>query len=402
MMKFNFHGMFLLLCISASLSLGGCKGVATPKPPAAVAPEKPQSRSAPAPVQTEKSALGRQLGGARQGVTLNLKAIVSTIAGKVAVNGADDGIATQATFDSPKGITSDGLNLYLADTNNHTIRKLDLSSGMVTTLAGVAGKKGNNDGTGSSARFNRPSGITTDGNNLYVADSNNHTIRQVDPDSGAVTTIAGGAGVVGYADGKGRRARLFIPEGITSDGKNLYVADTHNHSIRRISLDHHVVTTFAGLSGAPGFFDDDAGKARFSYPKGITTDGSNLYVADFGNHQIRKISIRGGQVSTLSGKVSNEEQADQADQAAAATFKYPSGITTDGRYLYVTDTFNRAIRKIAISSGVVTTIAGAIDREGAVDGAGNEAHFKDPVGITTDGSALYVTDPSHNTVRKIR
>lgn len=391
--------MCVLLGVCASVALGGCKGGAAPRPQAAEPPEKPHARSVSQAAQPEKPAIGTQLGGARQGVTLNLKAMVSTIAGKAGTHGADDGIATQATFDSPKGITTDGFNLYVADTNNHTIRKLELATGMVTTLAGVTDKKGSSDGKGALARFNRPTGITTDGSHLYVADSNNHTIRQVDPDSGAVTTIAGGAGEVGYVDGKGRRARFFIPEGITSDGKSLYVSDTHNHSIRRISLDNYAVTTLAGQSGAPGFFDDAGNKARFYFPKGITTDGAHLYVVDFGNHQIRKIAIRGGLASTLSASASKGEAA---DQEAAAKFNYPSGITTDGRNLYVTDTFNRSVRKIAISSGVVTTVAGAAEREGSLDGAGNEAHFKEPAGITTDGSSLYITDAGHSTLHKIR
>jgi DNA-binding beta-propeller fold protein YncE len=264
----------------------------------------------------------------------------------------------------------------------------------------MPGKKGSTDGKGPVARFNRPFGITTDGDNLYVTDSNNHTIRRIDIDTATVTTIAGAVGEVGYADGSARRARFFIPEGITTDGNNLYVSDTHNHSIRKISLDKHMVTTLAGLSGAPGFFDDAGSNARFSFPKGITTDGHNLYVADFGNHQIRKIALRGGAVSTLSGKVLNENTGEE--QVEPAKFNYPSGITTDGHNLYVADTFNHSIRRIVISSGMVSTIAGAEDIEGSVDGKGREAHFSDPVGITTDGNALFVTDSTDHIVRKIR
>jgi hypothetical protein len=400
MLKQNINGLLLFGCTVAILLLSGCKGAAMPKSQAVNAPEKIQSRSSAAAAQSQKIAIGTQQGGARQGVTLGLRNVVSTIAGKVGMADSTDGSDTLAGFDSPKAIATDGVNLYLADSNNHTIRKIDIATGMVTTLAGLAGKKGSHDGKGAVARFNRPFAITTDGGNLYVTDSNNHTIRQLDLDTGMVTTIAGGVGEVGYVDGTGRRARFFIPEGITTDGKYLYVSDTHNHSIRKISLENHAVTTIAGLSGAPGFFDDIGTKARFSSPKGITTDGHYLYVADFGNSQIRKIAIRGGAVTTLSGKVINEENA--VEQADAARFNYPSGITTDGRNLYVADTFNRTIRRIAISTGVVTTIAGAEEKEDSVDGAGAEAHFKDPVGITTDGSVLFVTDSTDHIVRKIR
>ncbi len=400
MLKQNTKGLSCFFFTAVILLLSGCKGAAIPKSQAVNVPEKSQSRSSAAATQAQKIAIGTQQGGARQGVTLSLRNVVSTFSGQVGIAGIADGDDTQAGFDSPKAITTDGVNLYLADSNNHTIRKIDIATGMVTTLAGLAGKKGSHDGKGGVARFNRPFAITTDGGNLYVTDSNNHTIRQIDIDTGAVTTIAGGVGEVGYVDGTGSRARFFIPEGITTDGKNLYVSDTHNHSIRKISLESHAVTTIAGLSGAPGFFDDIGTKARFSSPKGIATDGHFLYVADFGNSQIRKIAIRGGVVTTLSGRIINEENV--AEQAEVARFNYPTGITTDGRNLYVADTFNRTIRRIAISTGVVTTIAGAEEREDSVDGTGAEAHFKDPVGITTDGSALFVTDSTDHLVRRIR
>lgn len=335
------------------LLLGGCKGAALPTPqePAAGAKARTHSKSAahgtPAAqsTQPQKIAMGTQLGGARQGVQLYLKNAVSTFAGKAGTAGAADGSATQASFDLPKGITTDGINLYLADLNNHTIRKIDIESAMVST-------------------------------------------------------VAGGVGEVGYTNGSAKKARFFIPEGITSDGANLYVADTHNHSIRQIELENDVVTTIAGLSGSPGFADDARANARFSYPKGITTDGRNLYVVDFGNHRVRKIVISSAAVTTLAGSDISESSSDE--QGEAARFNYPTGITSDGRNLYVVDTFNRTVRKIVIANGVVTTIAGKADLEGSVNATGTGARFRDPVGITTDGNHLFVTDSSNHTVRKIR
>lgn len=394
----NLVGLLIAVLAVTSL-LSGCKGGAVPKPAADVVPERAHIKSA-ATTPPPRLAIGTQQGGARQGVSLSLKNVVSTFAGKAGMPGATDGNSIRARFDAPKGITTDGINLYIADFNNHTIRKIDLASGTVTTVAGMAGKKGSSDGKGSAARFNRPYGITTDGRYLYVSDSNNHSVRQIVIESGVVTTLAGGVGEVGYVDGKGSQARFFIPEGITTDGSNLYVADTHNHSVRKIELESAIVTTLAGLSGAPGYFDDAGDKARFSYPKGITTDGRNLYVADFGNHRIRRIALASATVSTLAGSVKEDEAT--ADQGEPARFNYPSGIATDGRNLYVADTFNRTVRKIVIAGGTVSTIAGKADVEGAVDAGGSEARFKDPVGITSDGSYLYVTDSSNNTVRKIR
>lgn len=407
-MKPAFAGRSILIFSAAIVLLGGCKGAALPKPQEAAIVVKERSKiksaahGAPAPqsAQPQKIAIGTQLGGARQDIPLNLKRAVSTFAGKAGMAGAADGSAAHASFDLPKGITTDGINLYLADLNNHTIRKIDIESGMVTTIAGLAGKKGSADGKGAAARFNRPYGITTDGTSLYVTDSNNHTIRQIDIESAMVTTIAGGVGEVGYINGSAKKARFFIPEGITTDGTNLYVADTHNHSIRQIELESDVVTTIAGLSGSPGFADDTRASARFSFPKGITCDGRNLYVVDFGNHRIRKIVIDSGEVTTLAGTDVVESSGDE--QGEVARFNYPTGITTDGSNLYVVDTFNRTVRKIVIANGVVTTIAGKADLEGSVDATGTAARFREPVGITTDGISLFVTDSSNHTVRKIR
>ena len=352
--------------------------------------------------KSQRMVIGTQQGGSRQGVQLNLKNIVTTIAGKAGFAGSVDGYGSRALFDSPKGITTDGTSLFVTDLNNHTIRKIDIASGVVTTFAGMAGKKGSTDGKGAVARFNRPYGITTDGESLYVTDSNNHSIRQIDIESSVVTTIAGVVGEVGYVDGVGKHARFFIPEGITTDGENLYVSDTHNHSIRKIELDSGVVTTFAGLSGAPGFLDSTGTKARFSYPKGITTDGRNLYLVDFGNHRVRKITLNGGVVTTLAGGETEEAGSLSTSQGELASFNYPTGITTDGRNLYIVDTFNRTIRKTSVAGSVVSTIAGKTELEGSADGIGAEARFKDPVGITSDGSSLYVTDSANQTVRKIR
>lgn len=402
--QFTFGLPFLVFFVTALL-LAGCKGggATKPQPVVAVVTERLPTKPAYTPQSTQPArvAIGTQMGGSRQGIPLVLKNVVSTFSGRVATAGATDSGAGRASFDSPKGITTDGVSLFLADLNNHTIRKIDISSGTVTTVAGVAGKKGSSDGKGAAARFNRPYGITTDGTNLYVTDSNNHCIRQIEIESGMVSTLAGGVGEVGYVDGKGMQARFFIPEGITTDGANLYVSDTHNHSIRKIDLERETVSTIAGLSGAPGFADDVSANARFSYPKGITTDGRNLYVIDFGNHRIRKVVIASGLVTTIGGgTVSAEDSA--VEEGESARFNYPTGITTDGRSLYVVDTFNRSVRKLTVSGGAVYTIAGKADLEGAIDGIGSDARFKDPVGITTDGAHLYVTDSGNNTVRKIR
>jgi len=162
-------------------------------------------------------------------------------------------------------------------------------SGATSTLAGAAGYSGATDGTGTAARFYDPYGITTDGTYLYVADSGNNTIRKVSISSGAVTTLAGTAGYSGYADGTGTAARFYDPYGITTDDTYLYVTDSGNNTIRKIEISSGTVTTLAGTAGSSGSTDGTGTAARFNNPCGITTDGTYLYVTDSGNNTIRTI-----------------------------------------------------------------------------------------------------------------
>jgi len=210
---------------------------------------------------------------------------VTTLAG-TGSTGSANGTGTSASFYLPYGITTDVTNLYEADRNNHLIRKIVISTGAVTTLAGT-GSSGSANGTGTSASFSSPSGITTDGTNLYVSDSSNHLIRKIVISTGVVTTVAG-TGSSGSANGTGTSASFNYPFGITTDGTNLYVSDTSNHLIRKIVISTGEVTTEAG-TGSSGSANGTGTSASFCSPSGITTDGTTLYVADQVNHLIRKI-----------------------------------------------------------------------------------------------------------------
>ena len=324
--------------------------------------------------------------------------VVSTVAGAT-VAGSDDGIGTAAGFYVPYGITTDGANLFVCDSGNHTIRKVTLSTGAVTTIVGTRFVSGSSDGTGTAGRFNAPAGMTTDGTNIYIAENNNNTIRKVVISTGAVTTIAGTAGVTGSTDGTGDAASFNWPDAVTTDGTNLYVADTKNNTIRKIVISTGVVTTIAGTALVQGSADGTGTDARFYRPYGITTDGTNLYVADSKNNTIRKIVISTGVVTTIAGTALVQGSADGT--GTDARFYWPYGITTDGTNLYVTDSNNNTIRKIVISTGAVTTIAGAAAMPGSADGTGAEARFDRPFGITADGTNLYVADSLNATIRKI-
>ncbi|MDH5716467.1 MAG: DUF4215 domain-containing protein [Spirochaetia bacterium] len=324
-----------------------------------------------------------------------------TIAGTLP-HGSNDGIGTNASFRRPDDVTTDGKSLYITDFNNHIIRKMDIVSGQVSTLAGKVGVSGSLDGIGSDAIFSAPKGITTDGTYLYVADNGSHVIRKIDIATAQVTTIAGWVNSAGYANATGTSAKFNYISGITTDKINLYVADTSNRVIRKVDLTTYDVTTFAGAD-APTILSGDVDNvdstlARFNNPYKITTDGTNLFVADLSNNKIRKINIATRAVSTLAGLGSGNPGSIDGD-SATAKLNMPYGITSDGASLFVVDTNGPIIREIDIATGYVTTIAGTAGVFDYVDANGSFARFYEPKGITTDGTSLYLVD--YNTIRKI-
>ncbi len=335
--------------------------------------------------------------------------VVTTIAGSAGISGTADGTGSNARFNQPFGVAVDSAtNIYVADTGNATIRKITPSgtNWVVTTIAGLGENYGSADGTGTNAQFFSPNSIVwVNTTNLYVTDGGNYTIRKMvlTGTNWAVTTIAGLAGNYGTNDGIGSAAQFNAPAGIAADNSgNLYVADSGNSTIRKLAPagTNWVVSTFAGTIGSYGNADLTGTSASFHSPYGVAKDlGGNLYVADFGNNEIRKVTTVGAIVSTIAG---SGGPGSANGIGSTARFNTPTGVTVDGSgNVYVADCVNDLIRVIT-SLGQVNTIAGSVTNAGSVDGAGSNARFNFPEGIAVDSTGnLYVTDSQTNRIREI-
>jgi hypothetical protein len=323
---------------------------------------------------------------------------ITTFAGSANVAAGTDGTGSAAAFNNPFGLAIDSAkNLYVADTVNNTIRKITPDR-VVSTLAGAAGQFGTTDGTGNAARFNFPVGVAVDSaGNVYVTDAKNFTIRKITA-VGVVTTFAGSPFQIGTTDGAGSAARFFLPYGIVTDGSgNVYVAEGGNHLIRKISPDG-VVSTLAGGAQQSGFVNGTGSGARFNTPWGLAIDGAgNLYVADSGNNAIRRVTPS-GVVTTVAGL--GGAGAAQDGPIAVARFNQPRGVAIDGSgNVYVADYGNALLRHIS-AGGVVSTLAGSAGIVGSTDSVGASARFYDLTDVVVDGTTVFVADTSNNAIRR--
>ncbi|MDD5435315.1 MAG: hypothetical protein PH343_07800, partial [Nitrospira sp.] len=324
---------------------------------------------------------------------------VTTIAGLPGYSGVADGVGKHAGFNVPEGIDTDGTYLYIADTGNDVIRKLEISTGNVVTLSGKRGRKGATDGAGTATTFNAPAAITHIGSVLYVADTDNNIIRRVDKNTGSTVTIAGTAGKAGSQDGTGPDARFKYPLGIATDGRYLFIADTYNHTIRQLDPETGEVITLGGAAGTYDYKDGSLSESRFHYPYGLTVRGSEIYVADLANEVIRVMDLSYQTVSTISGTPLTQGSADGT--AGNSSFSNPADVAIIGDNLYVADILNDTIRKVDIITGATTTLAGMAPNAGSTDGAGDKSRFYTPGGIAKDGDVLYVADTYNHTIRRI-
>ena len=346
---------------------------------------------------------------------------ITTIAGADSAGG-DGGPATEALLTFPYSVDVDEEgNLYIADSENHRIRRVDAESGIITTFAGTGEEGfGGDGGPATEAKLDWPSGVAVDAaGNVYIADQENERIRKVDAE-GIITTFAG-SGSYGYKGGEdgipATEAKLNWPTGVAVGANgHVYIADSYNNLIREVDTEG-IITTIAGTGRIFGFFEepdeDDVGDggpataAKLDWPIGIAVDAEgNVYVADRGHHRIRKLTRMGAGyvITTIAGtgdEGDEDEDGDIGDGGAAveAQLDGPRGVAVDedGR-VYVADTGANRIRQIDLE-GMITTIAGGED---GGDEAPMMARLSVPRGLAVDADGvLYVADTGNNQIHRL-
>jgi sugar lactone lactonase YvrE len=342
--------------------------------------------------------------------------IITTVAGTGPPGfSGDGGPATSAALNVPNGVALDGLgNLYIADTSNHRIRRVAAGTGVITTVAGTGSAPSTGStsigdgGAATSAQLNYPGGVVIDGlGNVYIADSRDHRIRRVDAGTGIITTVAGTEAYGANGDGgPATRAQLYYPHGVTLDRLgNVSIADTYNNRIRRVVAITGIITTVAG-TGTFGLSGDGGAaiSAQLTQPEGAVIDGlGNVYIADTFNHRIRRVDAGAGTITTVAG---NGTPAFSGDGGAATSAQliepYSVAVAGSGN-VYIADTYNSRIRRVNAATGIITTIAGNGTFGFSGDGgAATSAGLYEPHGVALDGLGnVYIADYANNRVRRV-
>jgi sugar lactone lactonase YvrE len=338
-------------------------------------------------------------------------ATITTVAGNGTQGySGDGGPATSAELNGPGVVVVDTVgNLFIAELHNNSIRKVAAGTGTITTVAGngIAGYNGDG-GPATSAELNYPSGVDVDNQgNLYIADTSNYRIRKVDGNTGTITTVAGN-GIGGYSGdgGPATSAELNTPGGVRVDNAgNLFIADTSNHVIRKVAAGTGTITTVAG-NGTKGYSGDGgpATSAELHYPDGVTVDSAgNLYIADTNNNRVREVAAGTGTITTVAGNGMPGYSGDGGPATSAELFSPYVAWVDSANDLYIADTNNQVIRKVASGTGIISTVAGTGTVGYSGDGApATSAEMNLPFSVALDGPGnLYITDFGSDRIRKV-
>lgn len=336
--------------------------------------------------------------------------IINTVAGDGELNYRnDDGPAISSPIFLPYGVTADPKgNLYISDTNNSRIRRVDAQTGMITTIAGIGTPGYSGDGgRATAASISQPSGLCMDGaGNLYFADSGNSLVRRIDAISGIITTVAGTPLGQGYSGdgGAATAATLASPRGVAFDAAgDLFIADTSNNVVREVNADSGNIQTVVG-NGVRGYNGDSipATSAALNSPWTVAIGADNsIYIADLANNRVRKVTA--GTITTVAGTGGRGFNGD-GGPAAAAVLNDPTSVVLDpAGNLYIADSENNRIRKINAATSVIQTIVGADSEQFTGDGGpASLATIYAPYALFIDQSgSLYLSDTLHNRIRGI-
>ncbi len=334
--------------------------------------------------------------------------IIETVAGNSDV--ADGGAATAAQLSSPASVAVDSdNNIYIADANNHRIRRVDATTGNITTVAGDgASGYGGDGGPATSAQLNAPRGVAVDGDgNIYIADVNNQRVRKVTASTGVITTVAGD-GTSGYGGdgGPATEAQLNTPWDVALDGDgNIYIADRINKRVRKVTVSTGVISTVAGGGTGAYATGGAATSANIGILTGVAVDSAgNIYIA-MQQSRVFKVTVSTGMISLAAGTGAHSYTGD-GGQATAATLRFPFGVAVDSsNNIYIADTLNNRIRKVTASTGVISTVAGSSGTPGdsGDGGLATAATMYYPQGsVAVDSSGnLYIADTLNGRVRKV-
>jgi sugar lactone lactonase YvrE len=336
--------------------------------------------------------------------------IITTFAGTGAGDfGGDGGPANAAALNTPFELLVHDGSLYIADASNNRIRKVDLASGIITTVAGTGAAGFNGDGIpATTAQLNTPRSIGVDGvtDELYISEFNGHRVRRVDLATGMITTVAG-TGVAGFNgdDIPATTAQINAPRGIAVDARtnDLYITEHNGHRVRKVVRATGIITTVTG-TGLPGFNGDgiQATAAQVNTPNGVRVDDEAFYIAEVNGHRVRKVDLATGTITTVAGTGVPGFSGDGGPASLARMNGPVFTLADDVGQAYVSEFFGNVVRKID-PANVITTVARNLPRDVGDGGPATDARILVPHGLALDSTAasLFLSDAVNNRIRKV-